>query len=78
MRSTVARWGNSLAIRLPKPTVDTAALHEGDAVDIAVEDGRIILEPSRHVDVNAMIAAIRPDNLPEEKLDVAPIGHELL
>jgi antitoxin MazE len=36
----VAKWGNSLAIRLPRAVVDTLGLKEGDAVEIHVEGVR--------------------------------------
>jgi antitoxin MazE len=42
----VAKWGNSLAIRLPRPVVEALDLKEGDEVQIAAADtGR--LEVSR-------------------------------
>ena len=36
----VAKWGNSLAIRLPKSVVEVLALKEGDRVEIHVADRR--------------------------------------
>ena len=36
----VAKWGNSLAIRLPKSVVEVLALKEGDNVEIYVADRR--------------------------------------
>jgi antitoxin MazE len=32
----VAKWGNSLAVRLPRAVVEALALKEGDAVEIHV------------------------------------------
>jgi antitoxin MazE len=32
----VAKWGNSLAVRLPRSVVDALALKEGDAIEIEV------------------------------------------
>jgi antitoxin MazE len=38
----VAKWGNSLAVRLPKALVDRLALKPGDAVEIvSAEPGRL-------------------------------------
>ncbi len=34
----VAKWGNSLAIRLPKKLVDTLELKEGDDIEITIAD----------------------------------------
>jgi antitoxin MazE len=36
----VAKWGNSLAIRLPRSVVDVLGLKEGDSIEIHVADRR--------------------------------------
>lgn len=36
----VAKWGNSLAVRLPAAVVDALELKEGDEIDIHVANGR--------------------------------------
>jgi antitoxin MazE len=36
----VAKWGNSLAVRLPAAVVEALALKEGDEVEIHVADAR--------------------------------------
>ena len=38
----VSRWGNSLAVRLPKKLVEEAGLAEGDEVDVRVADKRVV------------------------------------
>jgi antitoxin MazE len=78
MLGTIARWGNSLALRLPKNALDVLGLHEGDPVTLEARDGRLIIEPAQRIDLDAMIAAITPETLPEENFDSAPVGRELL
>jgi antitoxin MazE len=36
----VAKWGNSLAVRLPTAVVEGLALQEGDQIEISVLDKR--------------------------------------
>lgn len=36
----VAKWGNSLAVRLPASVVEALELHEGDDIEIMVEGAR--------------------------------------
>lgn len=36
----VAKWGNSLAVRLPAAVVEALNLKDGDDVEIRVADGR--------------------------------------
>ena len=46
----VAKWGNSLAVRLPAAVVEALALKEGDEIEIHVADARafaVALKPGR-------------------------------
>lgn len=36
----VAKWGNSLAVRLPSSVVEALQLREGDDIEIVVDDPR--------------------------------------
>jgi antitoxin MazE len=36
----VAKWGNSLAVRLPRALVEALGLKEGDLIDVRVSDPR--------------------------------------
>jgi antitoxin MazE len=36
----IAKWGNSLAIRLPKAVVETLKLKEGDDIEVVVAGAR--------------------------------------
>jgi antitoxin MazE len=77
MSSSIARWGNSLAIRIPKAALDSAELGEGDPVTISARGRSLVVQRADRIDLKAMIAAITPETLPEP-LDVAPVGRELL
>jgi antitoxin MazE len=41
----VARWGNSLGIRLPAAFARSIQVAAGDMVDLALESGGIVLRP---------------------------------
>jgi antitoxin MazE len=47
MQVQVARWGNSLGLRIPKDVVRRTGLREGDRVDVEAEGDRIIISPAR-------------------------------
>jgi antitoxin MazE len=48
MQTELSRWGNSLAVRIPKQTLTKAGVKEGDRLEIAVaEDGEIRLSAAR-------------------------------
>ena len=41
--TAVAKWGNALAVRIPKSVMQKANLREGDAVDFEVERPGVII-----------------------------------
>jgi len=43
MYTTIQKWGNSQAVRLPKGLLEDAAMRENDRVEIKVENGCIII-----------------------------------
>jgi antitoxin MazE len=44
----VSKWGNSLAVRLPRALVERLGLRPGDALEVvAAEEGRIVVEKQR-------------------------------
>ena len=45
MRTRIAKWGNSLGVRIPKAFTADAGLADGDGVEITLEGGRIVITP---------------------------------
>ena len=45
MITTVQKWGNSLAVRIPRSVAEDTHLGSGRAVDVAVREGRIVIAP---------------------------------
>lgn len=79
MRTEVARWGNSLALRLPRPIAIQAGIVEGTAVEIDVEDDQLIVRPALpRYSLDELIAGITPKNIPDDSFDDTPRGQELL
>ena len=46
MQVRIAKWGNSLAVRLPKAIAEDLGLAVGQPVDVAIERGAVRLKPS--------------------------------
>ncbi len=79
MRTEVARWGNSLAVRLPRQVLEQAHITEGTAVDLDVEDGRVVISPATpRYDLADLLAGITADNLPDDCFDDPARGQEAL
>jgi antitoxin MazE len=45
MRVKVAKWGNSLGVRLPKAAVEAAGVVAGSDLDLSFEGGELRLKP---------------------------------
>ena len=45
MNAKVQKWGNSLAVRIPRAFAKDTHLTAGSTVDLAVRDGRIVIDP---------------------------------
>jgi antitoxin component of MazEF toxin-antitoxin module len=75
MNVQFARWGNSLAVRIPSILVNEVGAVEGLSAEIAVRDGCIILKPIKQRKVyrlEDLLAGITPTNLHSE----TSTGHE--
>ena len=47
MQATISKWGNSLALRLPRHVADQARLVEGTTVELQVDAGTLKIIPTR-------------------------------
>ena len=74
--SHVAQWGTSLAIRIPKPLAEELELQAGTTVELSAEDGRLTVA-RKELDIEDMIARIRPENRHEEWDLGPPQGGEI-
>lgn len=76
-RTHIAKWGNSLGVRLPKSVALEARIREGDTVDVSVRNGAIEIWPSRpKYSLEQLVAGITPRNRHGETDWGTPVGHE--
>lgn len=74
----VSKWGNSLGLRLPKSIAREARLDEGDTVDVSVDNGAIVIRPSRpRYSLHELVGRITPRNRHQESDWGKPAGHEV-
>ncbi len=45
MNATIQKWGNSLALRIPKAVARDTQLQNGSVVNLAVRKGTVVIEP---------------------------------
>jgi antitoxin MazE len=80
MHSQVQKWGNSLALRIPKSFAAESNIKAGSLVSLSVEKGRLIVEPVTlpEYSLDELLSGINESNLHREVDFGAPQGSESL
>jgi antitoxin MazE len=75
----IAKWGNSLGVRVPRDVAARVGLTEGSRVDIeASDDGRIIITRSRRrFTLDELVAKMTPEREHASE-DDGPRGEEII
>lgn len=76
MTVTIAKWGNSLGLRVPKPIAEQLGLREGSTVSLTIENGQLVVTPARR-SLDDLLADITPENLHGEIDDGIAVGQEV-
>jgi antitoxin MazE len=68
MQTRVQKWGNSLALRIPKSFAEEAKVKDGSTVDLSIADGQLIIRPvhSEQFELHALLARVRKENVHAE------------
>ena len=74
MQVNVARWGNSLGLRIPKGIAEQAGLRAGSRVEIEAADGRVIVTAAKP---RYVLADLLKDMTPEAMRDAFDWGPDV-
>ena len=78
-KAQIVKWGNSLAIRIPKPVAEKAGVTEGDPIVLEAASGQIKLVLSQRVpSLKELVAQITPENRCEEIRSGPERGKEIV
>jgi antitoxin MazE len=79
MRARVQKWGNSLAVRIPKNLAQEAGLSSESRVELTLVEGRLVVEPVAEEvpSLEELLAQITPENRHAEVDWGAPVGKEV-
>ncbi len=79
MTATVQKWGNSLALRIPKSLAEDVDLHQGSVVELQVVEGEMVVKPKkeRRLSLRQMVKRITKKNLHAETDWGHPMGKEI-
>lgn len=80
MTARVQKWGNSLALRLPKALADEFRLEQGSAVELRVVGSKLVLEPHRPplYRLENLLKKVSKRNIHPEVKTGPPVGKEAL
>ncbi len=77
IQARIQKWGNSLAIRIPKPFALEVGLEQNSLVAVSIEEGKLLLEPIKpSYLLEELLAGITQDNLHNEIETGLAIGNE--
>jgi antitoxin MazE len=66
MKARIQKWGNSLAVRIPKNLADETGLVDDSLVEINLVNGEIHIHPIHHYELDDLLAQISDENKHEE------------
>ena len=78
MRSKIQKWGNSLALRIPKAYAIDAQLEQDSEVEISLVDGQILIKPISPMSwkLDDLLLGVTKDNLHSETDTGSAMGNE--
>ena len=78
MRTRVQKWGNSLALRIPKSFATEVGLQKETAVEVSLADGKLVITPVARPEptLKQLLAKVTSDNLHHEVDTGSATGNE--
>lgn len=69
MKGSIQKWGNSLALRIPKGVAQEARLARGTEVEVTVAEGALVVRPARKAPLTlaSLLRRVSPENLHAEQ-----------
>ncbi len=78
MKSKVQKWGNSLALRIPKSFAEEARVEDGSDIEITLKDRTLVVVPvAKAPTLKQLLARVTSKNLHRETDTGGPQGNEV-
>ena len=79
MQAKIQKWGNSLAVRIPKTLATEARLAQEAIVELAVAKGKLIIEPikTKKYKLEELVSRITDENTHKEDIWGPAVGREV-
>ena len=68
MRGRVQKWGNSLALRIPKSFADEIGLGQNSPIQLMIKEGALVVKPEREPNwrLEDLLEKVTKDNIHRE------------
>lgn len=78
MISRILKWGNSLAVRIPKVFADEMNVAENTSIQMVLKEGALQITPvvETGMDLDDLLAGVKDENLHDEWETDKPAGRE--
>jgi antitoxin MazE len=79
MKVQIQRWGNSLALRIPKSFAVESKIEQGSVVEVSLDGGKIVVKPVAEAEytLEALLAGVTKRNLHAEVDAGGAVGKEV-
>jgi len=79
MITKIQKWGNSLAVRIPRSVAQDSHMGSGKEVEVVVQDGRIVIAPvrRRHFTLDDLLKGVTAKNRHSEIATGPAAGREV-
>lgn len=78
MKTTIQKWGNSLAVRIPRPFAEEIHLQENTTVDLTIRSGKLVIVPAEPVvTLESLVEQITNENRHDEIETGRRVGNEV-
>ena len=79
MQTKITKWGNSLALRIPKSFALNANLRQNERVDLSIEKEKIIISPinEKEYSLKELLRKVAESNLHKEFDTGESAGNEI-
>ena len=76
MTVALKKWGNSLALRIPKDILNTLAIDENSIMELSVNNGMLTVKPKSNTLLETLVSQINNENLHKEVDTGRSVGNE--
>jgi len=76
MTVAIKKWGNSLALRIPKDIAQTLHIENNSTLELNIKDGALVIKPQGETLLESLVSGINSHNVHAEVDTGKAMGNE--